>query len=60
MFIILSKSCSAIYKEYKLIHYLLFIIVLFLIHIFFYFMYIFIFKSRIVMDFFCISLTLNS
>ena len=29
MFNILSKSCSALHKEYKLINYLLFIIVIF-------------------------------
>ena len=34
----------ALYKEYKLIHYLLFIIVLFVINFFFYYIYIFIFK----------------
>ena len=40
----LSKSCFALYKEYKLIHYLLFIILLFLINYVFNYI-IFIFKK---------------
>ena len=52
MFIMLYKSCSALYKEYKLINYLLFIIVLFLI-IFYVitFIYLYLRGSRLMMEF---------